>query len=119
MNYKKKLLYSGIGIIVGAVLVLSYKGPTQVDKIEYRDKVVTRIVERKDGTKVTEIVKDTTRNELHTKPKQKEWLLGPTVTFKPDPVYGVSIYKRQFMDFYIGGSINADGDWTLGISYSF
>lgn len=90
-------------------------------KVEFKEKVVTKIQERvrtvtkikvsPDGTKETTIdevaEKDTVAlKESSSKPSTKDWLIGTSVgikeSFQEKPDFGINVQRRIILDAYLG-----------------
>ena len=108
-------------------------------KIEYKEKVVTKIQERvrtltkivvsPDGTQVTTIdersekLTDQTA-ERESSSRKKDWLIGVAANaqaisgVKP-PAWGVTIQRRIIFDAYLGVILTPDQPVRLALTYSF
>jgi hypothetical protein len=123
-SHKTKLTYALVGMLAGFLLTAYYKESNviEVDKIQERERVVTRIVERPDGSKTTEIIKETDKTETHLSKKsaKKDWLVGVTSSLNENtPNYGVQVSRRVILDLYVGGYAKTDGELGVIVTYSF
>lgn len=125
MNYKQKLLFSTIsGIALGVVLTLYYLKPEtiKVTKTQETERVFTRIVERPDGSKVTEITKATNKKkEASTVSTRKnDYIVGVSSSLNNAvPVQSLYLQRRIILDLYAGVYIRTDSEIGFIISYSF
>ena len=124
MAWKSNLIYVSAGILVGVALTLYMREPEyiKVDKIHNRDRVITKIVERPDGSKTTEIIKDSSKTEIHREVKslKKDWTVGVISSVTgPVPAYGVMVSRRIIGDIFVGGYVKTDLEAGLTITYTF
>lgn len=122
-RYNAKFICVMVGVAIGALLVYFYKESNviEVDKIQERERVVTRIVERPDGSKTTEIIKDSTKTEQHLKKaSKKDWTVGVSSSINERvPIYGVQVSRRIIFDLNVGAYAKTDGELGVMVSYSF
>jgi hypothetical protein len=98
-----------------------------VTKIQERVKTLTKIVESPDGTKVTIIDTDASRNtETTSERKQKSggsWQIVATMTqdkiSDPTPRYGIGFTRELFLGLSGGVYGTSDKEYGLIVTYSF
>jgi co-chaperonin GroES (HSP10) len=97
-----------------------YKGNTDTNETVTKERIVTRIVERKDGTKETVIVDDRSSKSKTNISKVKNWgvSVGTSLTEKA-PIYSISVDRKILGDFYIGGYAKTDSEVGVFIRYTF
>jgi hypothetical protein len=111
------------GALLATFLCLRYMKPDQVEKIINRERVVTKIEERPDGSKTTIIVSDKDKRSEVTKPTKKDWHVGALsstdfLTGKPTS-FGISVDRRILGDLYLGVQAQTGSPVMLRLSYSF
>lgn len=100
------------------------------EKIVYKDRIKTEVkevvIEKPDGTKITErhIQKDEKKDQKIVKkesiPVKKDWGVSlKTDLFTPVPVYTVEVHRRVFSDLYIGAYGKTDGVVGVGLTFFF
>ena len=96
-----------------------------VTEVQERVRVLTKITERPDGSKVTIIDsrKDTDSKEVsQTKPAIKDWQVGLTASYPKsngDTVYSLNVQRSLFMSLYGGIYARTDKEFGLALSFSF
>ncbi len=99
-----------------------------VTEVQERVRVVTRIIERPDGTKETIIdeKRDTDTNiisEKESKPATSDWRVGVAASvpdvFTTGAAYTLNVERRILGDIYLGGYARTDKEFGVIISYSF
>ncbi len=124
-------------IIITCLLSLALLWALANPKIEYKEKIVTRtqervktltkIVESPDGSKVTIIDSDTSRNtETIAERKQKSgggWQIIATMTqdkiSDPTPRWGLGVSRDLFLGLSGGLYGTSDKEYGLVLTYSF
>ena len=128
MKYLLYILVAAASFILGVGLS-KYLIPmenTTVTKVQERVRVVTKIVERPDGSKETVIVKEkdtesgTTSVRVFTEPK---WSVSAATSilapFLARPVYTVQVDRRLLLGAFVGVYGRTDGEFGLSFRYEF
>ena len=99
-----------------------------VTEVQERVRVLTRIIERPDGTKETIIdeKRDTDTSivaEKESRPVAKDWRVGigaslPEV-FTTGATYTLTVEKHLFAGIYVGAYGRTDKEYGASLSYSF
>ena len=128
MQNKWKIILSG-ALLIGAFLLGYGMRPKPeikiVEKIvrvkDYKEKI--RVVEKPDGTKVTEIDRTSKEEAKEDKsfsqvPAQRDWLVGVAKNVAKDE-YSATIGRRIFSGLYLTGQINSQIDIAVGLQIQF
>jgi hypothetical protein len=104
----------------------------EVEKVRERVRVVTKVLERPDGTTETVIVEESEterewdqRHKELTKPVKKDWIVGTMIDFNgTSQRYGIHAARHQLLGFYLGGYVMVENNLTnptygVSLSYSF
>lgn len=97
------------------------------EQVVVKDKIVTRTVERPDGTKETvkvetlDRVKDLTKNrsERVLKPLKKEWRVGAQLALVEPNVVTLNVERRMLWDVWAGVYARTDKEVGLSLSFEF
>jgi hypothetical protein len=122
MNSEKKYLLSCIvGLAIGVMVTKSYYDKrTNVAEVITRDRVVTRIIEGKDGSKETVIVSDSTKSEKTVTAKITNWAVGVgTSLTELAPVHSLFIDRRILGEFSVGVYGRSDKEAGVILKYTF
>ena len=98
----------------------------EVEKILQRERTVTRIVERPDGTKETvidnRVETETDRSSTNKVTKQSDWavsvMYAPAV-FKQEQEYGLAVTRRVLGNLFAGVYGRSDSEFGLSLRYEF
>ena len=130
-------------IILGVTCLLSFYGgykyadttvqteirETEVEKILWKERVVTVIKERPDGSKETTVTEDREKEAETDKAKvvkisKPKWSATINVGISPvaeraKPVYGLIIHRRIIGDFFFGAYVRSDSEIGASFRYDF
>lgn len=120
MKTNKKLMYVGAISLVLFCIWFFYKPETDKTVKTEKKRTVTRIIERRDGTKETTVISDESKTDTSIKTKPKNWSVGvgQSLTEKT-PIYIVNVNKRILGDLSLGAYGRTDGELGVMIIYSF
>lgn len=110
-----------IGCLSGFLLCSRfYKNNTETNETTNKEQIVTRIIERKDGTKETVIVEDRTSKTYNRTPKVNNWsvMVGENMADKR-PIYMVGVDRIILPNISIGAYARSDREYGAYLRYSF
>lgn len=95
----------------------------EVEKVKYRERVVTEIMERPDGTKTTRITKnvkkvDKKKSTLKLNPP-KDWHISLSGPPTPNPRITLQIERRVLGELFLGVYGRTDGEVGVSLGWSF
>jgi len=110
--------------VVGMKMCPTPKEKT-VDKSHTKERVVTIIKERPDGSKETTIIenRDTKQSHIETKHSSPKWAIGASVGTSDwrirEPIYGVRVERYIFESVSVGLYGRTNGDFGISGTISF
>lgn len=110
-----------VGMLLGAVITKKYMDRiTNTDQNTTKEKVVTRIIERKDGSKETVIVDERVSKSTKTVTKVSNWSIGVgTSLVNKTNVHTLQIHRRILGDLSVGAYARSDSEFGLLLQYQF
>jgi hypothetical protein len=122
MQVSKKLAISVVVLCIAAGAVIGSKWGAQIEtRTVTKDRIVTQIKEvvRPDGT----VERDTTRTEDRRTDAvtiaKKDWIVKAGYGIAPVPYYGAGVYRRVFMDVFVGVEASTRGEVMAGVLITF
>lgn len=93
----------------------------EVEKVKYRERVVTEIKERPDGTKTTVITqnikKDDAIKRVESLNPPKKWHISLSAPPTPNPRVTLQVERRIHSELFLGVYGRTDGE--LGVTFGF
>jgi co-chaperonin GroES (HSP10) len=109
-----------IGALAGWLLAARfYEKRSNETQIVTKDRIVTKIVERKDGSKETVIVEDRTKKENTRTAKISQWSAGVSKTLSSPEVWAIQVDRRIIGNLFFGGFVTTNKVYAALIRYEF
>lgn len=109
-----------VGVLAGWLLVVKfYDKRSNETQIVTKDRIVTKIVERKDGSKETVIVEDRSKKESIRTAKIPQWSVGVSKTLSSGNVWSIQADRRILGNIFLGGFVTTDKSFGALIRYEF
>lgn len=120
-NLNKYVVMVAAGFLAGWLMCTKYQKPgTEVGETVYKERTVTKIIERKDGSKETTIVENKDGKSSYSIVLKKDWSIGVATSLtEKAPVYSLMVDRRILGDLFVGAYLRTDSEAGAYLKISF